>query len=257
MICIAQKPDDRRTVCWFSCGAASAVATKLTLAETPGAVPAYCDTGAEHPDNERFLADCEKWFGVQVMRIKSDRYESTWDVWQKRRWLAGVQGALCTVELKVMPRLEFQRPTDIHVFGYTADAPDVARATRLRENYFELTIKTPLIERGLLKDACLDMVLRAGIELPPMYAMGFQNNNCIPCVKATSPAYWALVRKQFPAEFNRMATLARELDVRLCRIKGERMFIDEIPDEHPTTNPIQPACDFLCHIAEQDLVAEE
>jgi len=33
----------------------------------------------------------------------------------------------------------------------------------------------------------------------------------------------------------------------------ERAFIDEIPADHPTTNPIQPSCDFLCHIAESDL----
>ena len=237
-----------RTVGWFSCGAASAVAVKLTRA-----MPVYCDTEAEHPDNVRFLTDCERWFDRKVERLKSTRYADTWDVWQKRRYLAGVEGALCTIELKVMPRLAFQRPDDEHVFGYTADALDVARAERLRANYPELSIHTPLIERGLTKAACLDIVQRAGIVLPPLYAMGFHNNNCIPCVKATSPAYWALIRRQFPEKFDRMAKLSRELDVRLCRIDDERRFIDEIPADHPTTNPIQPSCDFLCHIAEHDL----
>jgi hypothetical protein len=174
-------------------------------------------------------------------------------VWEKTRWLAGINGARCTTELKVKPRLVYQRPTDIHVFGYTADGPDVERAARLRANYPELTIVTPLIERGITKAACLDMIQRAGIKPPALYALGFQNNNCIPCVKATSPAYWALVRKHFPDKFDRMAKLARELDVRLCRIDGERSFIDDIPHDHPTTNPIQPSCDFLCHIAEQEM----
>jgi hypothetical protein len=73
-------------------------------------------------------------------------------------------------------------------------------------------------------------------------------------VKATSPAYWALVRQHFPDKFDRMAKLSRELDVRLCRINDVRSFIDEIPADQPTTNPLQPSCDFLCHIAEQDLV---
>ena len=246
----------KRTVCWFSAGAASAVATKLVLREVPDAVVAYCETGAEHFDNARFLADCERWFGRPIERLRSDRYADTWDVFEKRRYLAGIDGALCTVELKVMPRLAWQQPTDIHVFGYTADGPDVARAKRLRETYFELSIKTPLIDRGLTKEACLAMVEDAGIELPPMYRLGFQNNNCIPCVKATSPAYWALVRKSFPEKFDRMARLARDLDVRLCRINDERRFIDEIPVDHPTTNPIAPACDFLCHLAEQDLQEE-
>lgn len=243
--------NERRTIGWFSCGAASAVAVKLT-----GAQPVYCETGAEHPDNERFLADCERWFGQPVTRLHSDEYADTWDVWTRRRYLAGNRGAPCTVALKVTPRLLFQRPNDIHVFGYTSDKADAERANRLRKNYPELTIKTPLIERDLTKAAVLHMVRRAGIALPPMYAMGFHNNNCIPCVKATSPDYWALVRQQFPAQFERMAKLSRELDVRLCRLGGERRFIDEIPADHPTTNPIQPACDFLCHIAEYEMDEE-
>jgi 3'-phosphoadenosine 5'-phosphosulfate sulfotransferase (PAPS reductase)/FAD synthetase len=244
---------NRRTISWFSCGAASAVATRLTLRETPGATVAYCETGAEHPDNQRFMADCVRWFNAPVERLKSDKYSDTWDCWERTRWLAGPEGARCTIELKVSPRLLFQRADDIHVFGYTADGPDSKRAERMRANYPELTIVTPLIERGITKAACLSMVKHAGIALPPMYAMGFQNNNCIPCVKATSPDYWALVRKQFPAEFDRMAKLSRDLDVRLCRINDERRFIDEIPLNQPTTNPIQPSCDFLCHIAEQEI----
>lgn len=239
-----------RLLGWFSCGAASAIACKMT-----GAEPVYCETGAEHSDNARFLEDCEKWFGRSVTRLRSEEYTDTWHVWSATRWLAGIEGARCTVELKVKPRLVFQRPDDIHVFGYTADAEDVARATRLRDTYPELAIRTPLIDAGLKKEACLAMIERAGIKLPPMYAMGFRNNNCIPCVKATSPAYWALVRKRFPYEFDRMAKLSRELDVRLCRINDERRFIDEIPLNHPTTDPIQPSCDFLCHIVEQDIIS--
>jgi hypothetical protein len=239
-----------RTISWFSCGAASAIATKLT----PEAVPVYCETGAEHADNERFLTDCEAWFGRGVTRLKSDRYEDTWDVWTKRRYLAGIEGALCTVELKVMPRLEFQRPDDVHVFGYTADKLDLERAARMRRNYPEMTIVTPLIDRKLTKAACIEMLKRAEIFPPALYAMGFSNNNCIPCVKATSPAYWALVRLRFPDQFDRMAKLSRELDVRLCRLKGVRSFIDEIPLNHRVTNPIAPACDFLCHQAEQEFV---
>lgn len=237
-----------RTILWFSCGAASAVAGKLV----PDAQPVYCETGSEHPDNERFLQDCERWWGRKVTRLRG-AYEDTWDVWERTRYLAGINGARCTIELKVKPRLDFQLPTDSHVFGYTADGADMARAQRLRETYPELSIRTPLIAAGITKASCLAMLEDARIAVPPMYAMGFHNNNCIPCVKATSPAYWALIRKRFPAHFYRMAKLSRELDVRLCRIDGERAFIDDIPRDHPTIDPIQPSCDFLCHLAEMDL----
>lgn len=242
-----------RVLSWFSCGAASAVATKISIESGRNVVPVYCETGSEHKDNERFLSDCEKWFDEKIIRIKSDKFNDTWDVWEKRKYLAGIDGAPCTVELKISPRLEFQKPDDIHVFGYTADKNDIVRANRLRLNYPEMRIETPLITNGLTKQSVIAMIERAGISPPPMYALGFQNNNCIPCVKATSASYWALVRKCFPDEFNRMVEISRRLDVRLARLNDERIFIDEIPLDHPTTSPITPSCDFLCHLAEMGL----
>lgn len=240
-----------RSVVWISAGAASAVAAKLS----PGAVLAYCDTGAEHEDNARFLTDCERWLERPIERLKSDKFDDTWDVWTRERYLSGIAGAPCTRALKVAPRLAWQRPDDIHVFGYTCDAADINRADSLREHYPDMAIETPLIDRGIDKAACLAIIARAGIALPPMYLLGFQNNNCIPCSKATSPAYWALVRLHFPDKFWRMARLSRELGVRLAVLRGERIFIDEIPLDYPTNDPIQPACDLLCQLAEQDMGA--
>jgi len=238
-----------RTISWFSCGAASAVATKLSSPD----VVAYCHTGAEHEDNARFMADCAAWFGQEITILKSEIYADTWDVWERRKYLAGVAGAPCTLELKVKPRLAFERPDDLHVFGYTYDQRDIARAEALVEHYPDLQLKFPLIEQQLSKAACLDMVGRAGIQPPLTYALGFPNANCLPCVKATSPAYWALVRQEFPDRFARMVKISRELGVKLTRIKGVRSFIDEIPPDHPVTQPIAPDCDFLCSLVEQDM----
>lgn len=239
-----------RVVSWFSCGAASAVATKLM----PPDVIAYCETGSEDVDNGRFLLDCVRWFNQEVTHLKSEKYEDTWDVWENRKYICGIDGAPCTSELKVNPRLYFQRPDDIHVFGYTADSRDVQRFEALKENWPDLNVVAPLIERGITKAACLAMIINAGIEPPRVYAMGFPNANCIPCCKATSPNYWSLARKEFPIEFFRMAYISRKYGARLARLNGERIFIDQIPADHPTTDPISPECDFLCSIAEQDML---
>lgn len=244
----------RRRIRWFGCGAASAVAIAMDLKAHPGGVIAYCETNAEHPDNERFLQDCERWWGAAVIRLASDEYADTWDVWERRKFIAGPNGAPCTGILKVAPRHGFQLPDDIHVFGYTCDLTDQTRAKRLAETFFELTIENPLITAGLDKAACLAMVQAVGIALPVMYALGFPNNNCIPCGKATSPNYWAAMRLHFPAQFTRMATLSRKLGARMTRIANVRIFIDEIPPEWPTLEPTAPACDFLCHLASADLV---
>jgi len=238
-----------RIVSWFSCGAASAVATKLIKPD----VIAYCEVGSEDVDNMRFKVDCENWFDQKITLLRNDKYKDTWDVWEKRRYISGIAGAPCTSELKIKPRLDFQLPDDIHVFGYTADSNDMKRAEALRKNWPELNIITPLIDKGLNKKACLSMIESAGIKPPKVYALGFPNANCIPCCKSQSPSYWALIRKEFPIEFERMNKLSRDLGAKLVRIKGDRAFIDEVPEGQATTNAIAPECDFLCSIAEQEL----
>lgn len=102
---------EARRVRWFSCGSASAVATKLDLDDHPGGVVAYCATGAEDADNERFLLDCERWFGVPVIRLQNPDFADTWSVWEKRRYMSGIAGAPCTSELKISPRIAFQEPS--------------------------------------------------------------------------------------------------------------------------------------------------
>lgn len=241
-----------RTLIWWSTGAASAIMCRLMLREEPEALIVRCETSNEDPDNYRFEADVMRWLNRAVTVLKSEKHESVWDVWQDRRYMAGINGAPCTTEMKVGPRLAFQLPADVHVFGYTADREDVERFERLKSNYFELTVRAPLIEQGITKAASLAMVERAGLALPRSYAMGFPNANCLQtgCVKATSPDYWALYRHHYPENFARTAAYAREIGARLTRIKGERAFIDDIPADQPMTNPIVPACDFLCALAE-------
>ena len=242
-----------RRVRWFSSGVASAIATKLDLMAHPGGVVAQCETGSEDVDNERFLLDCEPWFGVTVTRLRNPDFADTWAVWEKRRYMSGIAGAPCTSELKILPRLEFQRPGDVHVFGYTADQRDVERFANFKANYPDLTVVAPLIERGITKAGCLALMQDIGIKPPRIYALGFPNANCVPCVKATSPNYWALVRLRFPEQFARAAKLSREIGCRLARINDERVFIDEIPADWPVTEAIAPACDFLCHIAGSEM----
>lgn len=242
-----------RHIIWYSCGAASAVMAKRVLKDHPEALVVYCETRSEHEDNERFLHDCEEWWGKNVTRLHSTRFEDTWDVWTRERYLSGVAGAPCSRALKFRVRLEFQLPTDIHYFGYTFDGNDKRRAKNFQNNHPELAIHYPLIEAKITKAGTLATLQRAGIDLPAMYLLGFHNNNCIPCPKAESPRYWARMRHFFPAQFWRIACIARKLNVRLCKIDGERAFIDDIPADHPMTDPIQPACDFACAEMEAEL----
>lgn len=256
-----------RRLRWFSDGAASAVATMFDIQDhgIDAGLIVTCATGAEDEDNARFRADCEGWFGSKVTVIKSEKYADTWDVWEKRGYMSGLNGAVCTGELKFVPRLNFELPSDVHIFGYTDDKSDRARADKLRETYPNLKVVTPLIDRKITKANCLALIEGAGIAPPRTYAMGFHNANCLRsgCCKATSPGYWANHRKWFPEGFARTAAIARGLGVRLAIVGREtdadgkvhniRAFIDDIPADQPTTNAIAPSCDLLCAIHQQDL----
>ena len=243
-----------RVVCWFSCGAASAVATKLTLVKGDAEV-ARTVIDSEHPDNDRFAADCEKWFDQSITSIRSEKYRDHWQVIEERRFISGHAGALCTTELKKVPRFAFQRPDDIQVFGYTVG--EEARVARFREVNPEVDLRTPLIDAGLRKADCLAIIERAGIQLPAMYRLGFNNNNCIGCSKATGAGYWNRIRQHFPEAFGRMARAQRVIDYTQVKLAGEPIFLDELaPDAGKHEEP-EIDCSLLCYAAESVLAKEQ
>ena len=246
-----------RIVCWFSCGAASAVATKLAIVQNAGKrelIVARCIVREEHVDNERFAADCEAWFGVPILNLINEKYDgSIYRVFDRRSYISGIDGAPCTMLLKKRVREDFQRPDDEHVFGYCAEEQDRWDGFLDANN---ITARSPLIDRGLEHSDCLAMIVDAGIRLPVMYRLGFQHNNCIGCVKATGQGYWNKVREHFPAQFDRMATLSRSLGVRMIRIHEERSFLDELQagtGNYQDEPEIQ--CGIFCEMAKQEIAA--
>lgn len=233
---------DGRVLAWFSCGAASACAAKLAVTKYGERCEVlYCDTLAfEHPDNPRFLADVSRWIGKEIKILKSPTYSDIFDVFDKTGWLVGPAGARCTTELKKNVRKNYQHPEDIHIFGLTSEEDN--RIARLEAENFELSCEWNLRDVGMNKDDCLRMVADAGIDLPIMYKLGYQNNNCIGCVKG-GKGYWNKIRKDFPEAFNRMALQERKMDVKICK----DMFLDELdPNAGRYGNEPSFDCGVLC-----------
>ena len=237
-----------RVVSWFSCGITSAVATKIAIDKYPDTLVCYCDTGSEHNDNKRFIAECELLFDKKITILSSDKYKNIWDVFTKTRYLVGIKGARCTAELKKVPRFSFQQVDDLQVFGF--DYNERKRAERFKENNPDVLAYFPLIEEKLTKQDCIDIFLNKGIELPAMYQLGYKNNNCIGCVKGQS-GYWNKIRVDFPQVFDRMAKVERELNAAICKTyKGgsrTRVFLDELPvDMGNYDSELEIKCGLIC-----------
>lgn len=254
-----------RVISWFSCGAASAVASKLALQEHGKIEIIYQETNSEHPDNERFLKDCEKWYGQKIIRLSSSKYHDIWAVFKHQKWLTNSGGAPCTAELKRMVAERYlNHGKDLEIFGYTVD--ERKRVMRFCKNNPERSIQAILVERGLTKEDCLGMIAKAGIEIPTMYKLGYTNNNCIGCVKG-GMGYWNKIRVDFPAVFDRMAKVERDMDHSILQAykidkkdktrTRKRVFLDELdPDAGHHLSEPKITCGIMCEQETDGLEAE-
>jgi hypothetical protein len=246
-----------RIVCQFSCGAASAVATKLALAHHPDALILNAEIRNEHPDNRRFLADCEGWFGKSVTVLRDEQYGAdVIEVFRRVRYIKGQRGASCTLRLKRGLLRTFEQPGDVLVLGFTAEEQD--RYDDWLESWPDRPVLVPLIERGLTKEDCKAMVQRAGIEIPAMYRLGYENANCIGCVKG-GLGYFRAIREDFPEQFAALAQVEADIGPsawilrhRSGPLDGQRFPLTELPPGPAIRNENVPSCGLFCESAEQE-----
>lgn len=197
-----------RIVARFSCGAASAVATKIAIeryGDRVEVVNAFLK--AEHADNRRFLADCERWFGRVITVLRDEKYDAEpFNVWTAKRFIAGRKGAPCSKVLKGEILDAYARPGDgiPMVLGFTSDERD--RLDNFIDANAGAVVIAPLIEEGIGKDECLARVRAAGLILPVPYRQGFHNSNCLKCPKG-GLGYWKHIDLHYPENYEEVARL--------------------------------------------------
>ena len=243
----------RRRVVHFSCGAASAVAAKLSVAKGGDVAVVNAFVAEEHEDNRRFLADVEKWLGLPIVVLKDAKYgASAYEVFRRSRYTKGMYGAPCRAAVKGDVLDAWSLPTDIPIIGYTAEEQDRA------DSFLEHTpdAEFPLIDAGLDKGACLAMVERAGIVLPQMYRMGYANANCIGCVKGGA-GYWNKIRRDFPDRFEEMAQIEDQIGpssfLMRDRKTGVRFSLRQLDPSAGRHDAPVPDCGFACTRAEEQI----
>lgn len=239
---------------WFSCGITSAIATKLSIEEygKKNCEIYYIHIDTAHKDNERFIADCERWFGAKINIAKSDKYKDQFDVIDKIRYINGVNGAPCTLWLKKKVREQVEKLVDWEnqVFGFEFSKKEINRAIRFSEQWTYTKPLFPLIDHKLTKNKCAGILLKNGIKLPAMYELGYNNNNCIGCVKG-GKGYWNKTRIDFPLTFDKMAKAERLIGATCIK----DTYLDELdPNEGTHLEAITPDCGTFCEIEFADII---
>lgn len=244
---------------WFSCGITSTIACKIAIDEGKDVDLWYIETGAEHPDNARFINDCEKWFGRKINIARSNKFSCPLDV-AKKELFNTPYGAPCTKYLKREVRQKQIMPlydgSVIHIFGFEYSLHEVNRALRWKEQHTK-NCYFPLIEKRLTKPDCLLRLKNANIEIPMMYKLGYKNNNCIGCFKGGA-GYWNKIKKDFPDVFEAISQIEQETQHTILKKDGQQLYLKDLPaDMGNYTDLIIPECDLFCSLEVEGLPIKE
>ena len=229
-------------VSWFSTGVSSAVATKLAISKIDRIIYIHIDD--QHEDSMRFVKECEEWFGKEI-EIMQSPYKTVENVVLSTRYVNGAGGAACTRLLKKRIRKDWEKEQEEHLtYVWGMDCTEAHRCDRLKETMPEHGHIFPLLERSIDKTHAHQILKASGIKRPKMYDLGYQNNNCIGCVKG-GMAYWNKIRVDFPDVFEARAKMEREVG-RSC---VKETFLDELdPSRGRGDAPIVDDCGILCEL---------
>jgi hypothetical protein len=192
------------------------------------------------------LRDIEALTSIKIAVFRSADYSSPLDVWTRRRFIRGPRGAICTSELKRMVLRDEWTLEHDHVFGF--DVTEAARLARIQDNERPFRIRSLLIERGLTKENCFQILQDRGVRLPEMYRLGYANANCIGCPKG-GKGYWNKIRRDFPDHFAAVAALQRELGPGSAfweNPDGSRLMLDDLPPSAGDHVAPSMQCDMFC-----------
>lgn len=235
---------NKLNVCWLSAGVSSFVAGYLAKDMVDKFL--YIDISDQHPDSMRFIKDCEEFLGKEIEILRSSEYHSVEECVRSFGYFKMVRTgfAPCTAYLKKRVRKQWEyehRDSDItYVWGM--DCNEKERADRLLDSMPEFNNFFPLIDRELDKQDAHGICTALGIKRPAMYDLGYNNNNCVGCLKG-GMGYWNKIRVDFPDVFESRAKLERELN---CRILKD-CFLDELdPLRGKLSDEISTDCSIFC-----------
>ena len=231
-------------VVWISAGVSSFIAGYLAEDVDEWI---YIDVDDQHPDSIRFIRDCEKVIGKPITVLRSLYYRDVESVCRSMRYVNGPTGAPCTRLLKkaVRKRWEVDHITDQLTYVWGMDCNEKHRAERIRAGFPQVQHEFPLIEKNLTKEDAHGILRKLGIKRPAMYDMGYNNNNCVGCVKGGA-GYWNKIRLDFPEVFRNRAAMERDIGHSILK----DCFLDELPvSKGKMSEEVMEECSILCQLA--------
>lgn len=233
-------------VCWISAGVSSFIAGYLERDTIDKFI--YIDIDDQHPDSMRFIKDCEKVLGKEIEVLKSSEYNTVEDCIRTAGITKMPYGfAPCTNWLKKRVRKQWEEAHKDYEITYVwgMDCNEKHRAENLIETMIEFNHCFPLIDKGFSKVDAHGLSRMLGVKRPYMYDLGYNNNNCIGCIKG-GMGYWNKIRVDFPDVFESRAKLERDIGHSILK----ECYLDELdPNRGRMSEEIMEDCSIFCYLS--------
>lgn len=212
----------RKVVVGFSGGVTSAWCAGWALRTYPReeVVLLWHDTKEEHPDTYRFLREMATALGMSITERSDGR--SVTQVFRDEGLLGNGQNTMCSRILKAEQGMKYVEELKaegfdeiVKVVGYSAKEPDRVRRMVARAFNEGISVRFPVIEDAIEKQACADWCIAQGVQPSAMYCWA-EHANCLGCVKG-GRAYFLATHEHHPEVFEQRAQLEEEFGHTIIR----------------------------------------
>lgn len=196
----------------------------------------FCDTLAEDGDLYRFLEDIENKFDIKIIRLCYGK--TPMELAFEENFLYNSRVANCSKKLKSRIfnnwlKENFKEDECILYLGI--DFTEIHRCEAIIRNYKPYKVEFPMCQQPYLyKHEMIEMLKEDGIDIPRIYKLGFQHNNCKGfCFKAGIGHYKNLYEKDrilyFECE-NKEQRIREKLgkDVSILKRKGKPFTLKQL-----------------------------
>lgn len=235
-----------KTIVTFS-GGKDSLASLLWVRNniTKDFITVFCDTGWEHPLTYKYIEDIRKELALNLVTLKSKKFEGMEDLAHKKKRWPSSQRRFCTSELKSIPMIDYildEVNDDILMIQGIRAAESAKRAEMSKQcTYFKYYVqpygkdkhgkdkfhtyrrKDVLAFRKKHADDLLrpvfewsaqqviDYILESGLQPNPLYRMGYKRVGCYPCVMASHLDIYN-ISVQDPERINHIANLEAQFN---------------------------------------------
>lgn len=178
----------------------------------------FCDTGNESPDTYQYIDYIStllvSWGHPPIITLQGEY--SFYSLAKKKKRFPSIKARFCTEWLKIVPKCrwieeqEFEKDP-ILVMGIRKEESPARSSRQEWENstrVFGQTLWNPLIDWTV--EQVFDIHRRYGVEINPMYRLGFKRVGCFPCVNA-GRLELKLLEKHYPERIDEIERWEKEL----------------------------------------------